>query len=157
MGNKSYPTHLKRPSYRLLCNIIPLNTSQMLIKCYMNVISMSHFVLANAHLQIFPNYLYINNFPMIRGTSSFYTFRFIPLTMASLRYLPFLSPDGLEGGGVLGIFGNSRCCSLSILFLFRWSRWLKPTCSRQLILISRLSWSANHLRMIGRTIACRFV
>lgn len=77
--------------------------------------------------------------------------------MASLRYLPFLSPDGLEGGGVLGIFGNSRCCSLSILFLFRWRRWLKPTCSGQLILISRLSWSVNHLRMIGRIIACRFV
>ena len=41
---------------------------------------MSHFVLANARLQNSPNYLYINNFPMIRGTSSFYTFRFIPLT-----------------------------------------------------------------------------
>ena len=79
------------------------------------------------------------------------------LAMASLRYLPFLSPDGLEGGGVLGIFGNSRCCSLSILFLFRWRRWRKPTCSGQLILISRLSWSVNHLRMIGRIIACRFV
>lgn len=31
---------------------------------------------------------------------------------------------------------------------FRWRRWLKPTCSGQLILISRLSWSVNHLRMI---------
>ena len=46
------------------------------------------------------------------------------LAMASLRYLPFLSPDGLEGGGVLGIFGNSRCCSLFILFGQSYSRCL---------------------------------
>lgn len=37
MGDKVPIQPLKKPSYRLLCYIIPLNTLQMFIECYMNV------------------------------------------------------------------------------------------------------------------------